>query len=321
MLPILASAVILHGTVLGVDERNHVATIHHDAFAGMPAMTMTFDIDRRGLQPAPGDRVTGVVDETSEPWTLRVTAERTAPSRAEFAPFVPQLRAGSIVPDANFVDQRGRALSWRSFRGRVVVVSFIYTRCRDAQMCPLVSAKFAAMQRLIPPGARMIEFTLDPDYDTPAVLARYGALFGAADPPWTLATGTASALRRIALEFGIGISRIGRNAIVHTEAVAIVNPDGTVRIIVPGNSWRPEEVVADVGDASGLASNWWQRFVLQLRSGAGRAARACGAIDENGHVRAGLLLTDVAALVVILFACAMLVRLLVELRSRTRREP
>ena len=90
-------------------------------------------------------------------------------------PFVPVLREGDAVPSAALLDQRGRPFSFANTNGRTTIVSFIYTRCRDAQMCPLVAAKFARMQRELR-GApiRLVTVTLDPAYDTPAVLAYAG---------------------------------------------------------------------------------------------------------------------------------------------------
>ena len=71
-----------------------------------------------------------------------------------------------------------------------MVVSFVYTRCRDARMCPLVAAKFARMQRqLRGTPIRLVTVTLDPGYDTPRVLARYGAAYGADPARWLLVTG------------------------------------------------------------------------------------------------------------------------------------
>ncbi|HTX59882.1 MAG TPA: SCO family protein [Verrucomicrobiae bacterium] len=300
---------VLHGTVLGVDAARHQATIHHEAFGGMPAMTMTFTIDPKGKSVRPGDRVAGTVDENTYPWSIRVLSASAAPP-AGAAPFVPLLRPGSIVPDANFVDQAGRALSWRNFRGHTTLVSFIYTRCRDARMCPLVSAKFEAMQSLLPSNARMIEFTLDPAYDTPAVLARYATLFGAHDPPWTLATGDEETMRDIALAFGIGVAARTETTIVHSEALAIVNADGTVRTIVGGNDWRPEEVVAEVRDAEGLQSNPWDRFLLGARAAVGAVGRACGAVSADGHLRPTILFIDGACLIALAFGAFELARAL-----------
>ncbi len=321
VIPAIA-AVVLHGIVASVDPAHAQATIRHEAFDGMPGMTMTFSLDPRGVrQLTTGDRVAGTVDETTEPWTLRVTADAAGPAQPLQAPFVPLLHAGSIVPDAAFVDQRGRARSWRDFRGHTTIVSFVYTRCRDTGMCPLVSAKFAAMQTLLPRNARMIEFTLDPRYDTPAVLARYGAEFGAQDPPWTLATGDPTTLRDVALEFGVGVAARRADTIVHGEALGIVGRDGVVRGVVDGNAWEPEAVAAEVRQAEGLASNPWDRFMLGVGGALGAAARGCGAVDSEGRVRPFVLAIEGAGVAVLLFVALQFARSLVRWRASNGGRP
>jgi protein SCO1 len=306
----LLAALVLHGIVLGIDPKASQATVHHEAFGGMPSMTMTFSIDPGSIaRMRVGDRITAAVDESSEPWKLRILSESSAPpADTGRQDFVPLLQPGSSVPDATFVDQSGRTLSWQNFRGHTTVVSFIYTRCRDAHMCPLVSAKFGEMQSMIPSNARLIEFTLDPTYDTPSVLAHYGAAFGAKNPPWRLATGDDATMRRLAMSFGVGVSSRVAGTIVHSEAVAIVNRDGTVRVIVNGNDWSPQEVVAEVRDAEGLGSSPWDRFMLAGRSAINAAARACGALDSGGHLRPLILFLEGVLFVVLAFALIELVR-------------
>ncbi|HTU83571.1 MAG TPA: SCO family protein [Candidatus Acidoferrales bacterium] len=310
-----AIPILLHGIVVASDPRRRLVTVSHGAFDGMPAMTMTFGVDPHGtVQPRAGDRIVAVVDEKTQPWSIRVLSQTAAPPAPDAAPFVPLLRPGWIVPDAAFVDEHGRARSWRDFRGHAIAVSFVYTRCRDARMCPLVSAKFAAMEPLLPPGAREIEFTLDPEYDTPPVLTRYAATFGAHDPPWVLATGNAATMRAIALEFGVGATERRESAIVHGEALGIVNPDGTLHARVYGNDWQAPEVVAQVRDAEGLGSGPWERFTFWLRSGLGAAARACGAVDTDGRVRPAVLFLEGAGLAIMLLVCVALGRSLLQWR-------
>ena len=87
------------------------------------------------------------------------------------AAFVPNLQPGDTIPAIPLVDQSGRAFSFAQLRGNAVVLSFIYTRCADPRMCPLVSSKFARLQRAIGDApVRLLEITLDPRFDTPRVL-------------------------------------------------------------------------------------------------------------------------------------------------------
>ena len=74
-------------------------------------------------------------------------------------------------------DQNGRVVSSARFRGKQIMLNFIYSRCPVANMCPLSTAKMMAAQKLArESGVRDIEFvsiTMDPAYDTPGVLRDY----------------------------------------------------------------------------------------------------------------------------------------------------
>jgi protein SCO1/2 len=59
-------------------------------------------------------------------------------------------------------------------------LSFVFTRCPDPTICPAISGKFLYLQRhLDPERFHLVEITLDPTYDSPPVLKRYSAIFGA----------------------------------------------------------------------------------------------------------------------------------------------
>jgi cytochrome oxidase Cu insertion factor (SCO1/SenC/PrrC family) len=280
MKALLLAAMLMHGIVLAVDPKAGTTVVKHDAFGGMPAMTMTFAVSPRdAARLHVGDDVRGSVDMGANPWKLRVKAVSAAltPKDTGAAPPVAFLAPGEPVPDEMFTDQLGRMRSWQEFRGHVTVVSFIYTRCKDASMCPLVSAKFEQMQSLLPADARLLEFTLDPAYDVPPVLLRYGRMFGADPARWTIATGNPATLDRIAQEFGIGISAHAGSSLVHSEVLGIVDASGNLVKIVAGNTWQPDEVDAAVRDAEGLASNLWERLVLGVR----HAVRQCGLGDMS----------------------------------------
>jgi len=140
-------------------------------------------------------------------------------------------------------------------------------------MCPLISAKFHALQQRI--GARklhLVEVTLDPSYDRPAVLARYGKLFGADPHHWRWP----SAMRNRPWICGalrhhrVPDPEIG---IIHAENTVEIGPDGRIRSMITTTSWQPDEIIADIDNNHGAASNPFERFDLWLS----RAAVAiCG---------------------------------------------
>ncbi|MBD5653738.1 MAG: SCO family protein, partial [Candidatus Eremiobacteraeota bacterium] len=130
---------------------------------------------------------------------------RSGPVRAAppIAPYVPALQVGDIVPTVSLVDELGKPLSIRYAAGPTIV-SFMETRCADARMCPLVTAKFAQLQRFLTgTNVRLVEITLDPTYDRPPVLRRYAESAGADGASWVFATGTGPDIAALSERFGI----------------------------------------------------------------------------------------------------------------------
>jgi protein SCO1/2 len=219
-------------------------------------------------------------------------------------PFVPVLREGDAVPSTGLLDQHGRPFSFATTNGRTTIVSFIYTRCADAQMCPLVAAKFARMQRQLA-GApiRFITITLDPAYDTAAVLARYGAAYGADPAIWTFVTGPVSAIDTIAGRLGVVVERPHPGVIVHTEAAIIIDRDGRVARFVDGAAWVPDDVLGAARRVAAIPESPLQSVRLWLASSASALCGGRGATPLS--VGAGLaLLVAVTVILAAVFARA-----------------
>ena len=199
---------------------------------------------------------------------LAYPATAASPSR-----YVPSMAVGDGVPNLALVDQRGRHVTIAQFRGSALALTFAYTRCGDAKMCPLVSAKFAALQRIVAhEPIHLLEVTLDPAYDTPAMLGRYGAEFGADPARWTLAGGNPEAVAELAARAGIAL-RVTPLGIVHTEAVVIVDPAGRVANVIEGNRWSPQDIATEARAARGERAGFGERLRVWLVTG---AAAVCG---------------------------------------------
>jgi cytochrome oxidase Cu insertion factor (SCO1/SenC/PrrC family) len=196
------------------------------------------------------------------------------PGTYGYARRVTQVQVGDAVPSTPFVDQRGKPFAFAELRGRPAVLSFIYTRCRDARECPLISAKFHTLQeRLLGGPVHLVEVTLDPSYDRPRVLAEYGKVFGADPTRWTLATGDADRVLDFAARFDVLGFRDERVGLIHSERTVIVAPSGRIAQMIDETSWSPDEVVAAVQAASGIPSNPLQRLDLWLSA---QAVAICG---------------------------------------------
>ena len=96
------------------------------------------------------------------------------------------LEQGDQVADALLVDQGGKPRPWSSFRGHRVALTFVYTRCPLPDYCPLMERNFAAVQQLVKANPKLADVqlltvTMDPEFDTPAILKPHALDLGA-DP-------------------------------------------------------------------------------------------------------------------------------------------
>jgi protein SCO1/2 len=301
----VSAAQRLHGVVLAVTPKTGEAIVRHDAFGSMPAMTMPFRIVPRGraAQLQPGATIDADVNTKTEPWTLsNVTSTSAQPLTSGGSPLrrVTPLKIGDQVPDTAFVDQAGRPFSFSALRGKDVVLAFIYTRCADARMCPLISAKFRQLQeQAANRDVHLVEVTLDPAYDRPPVLARYARTFGADPARWSLVVGDAEPTLDFAARFGIGAFPDPAIGIIHGENTVLIGPDGRIRTMILDASWLPSQLLAEIDAQRGASSNPIARFDLWLSS---------GFVALCGNSVAGFSgLTDLAVVLLIFAALAYLV--------------
>jgi hypothetical protein len=177
------------------------------------------------------------------------------------------------------------------------LLSFIFTRCPDRNLCPAISGKFAYLQaHLDPKRFALVEITLDPQYDSPAILRSYGAQYGAIAKRWYLLTSTGSATQRILDAFGINSLRVSSANFIHNDKLYIVTPKGKVAYIVDTAGWDPDGVIAEASSVAGMASNPFERFKLSLIAS---VVALCG-----GSQFAGIVLLELALFFVVLIFVA-----------------
>ena len=248
----------LQGQILGIEPTRNEVLIRHGAIAGfMPAMTMPFTVKDAGLLSGkePGDLVTAtlvVTDLNAHLSTLTRTGHAAIDAGA--VPNTPHILVpGEPVEDAALVDEQGKPRRFAGFKGHRVAVTFIYTRCPLPEFCPLMDRHFAAVQKTIAGekelrDVRLVSVTLDPEFDTPAVLSRHAARLKADPAVWTFLTGEAAAVTKFALQFGIFTERdLGTGAnLTHNLRTAIVDAGGRIVKVHSGRDWTPADLVADL---------------------------------------------------------------------------
>ena len=153
-------------------------------------------------------------------------------------------------PVANFVltDQLGHRFQWADTRGKIVVVNFIYTKCPD--VCPLLSAKFASLQRSLEEQKQtdylLVSITTDPARDNSKTLKSYGDLFKADQRRWFFLTGTKEALAKVWKDFGVSVQKAPDGEVQHTTLTTIIDRQGVRRVDYYGDKWQEKEVLKDM---------------------------------------------------------------------------
>jgi protein SCO1/2 len=150
------------------------------------------------------------------------------------------------VPDVALVDHDGRSFRIADYRGRFVLVNFIYTRCPLPDFCPWMTRRFAELYAPLKEehGDRIsfLSVTLDPSYDTPEVLRSYRARHAPRDADWRFATGDSAAVRQLAAALGASYTVVA-DEIVHGLVTALVDTAGSLDARWRGNEWGRGEVI------------------------------------------------------------------------------
>jgi protein SCO1/2 len=251
----------LRGVVVAVEPSAARLTVRHEAIPGfMPAMTMPLaaaDAAELG-DVRPGDTITATLRVGPDGSRLDAITVTGIPPEPPPVPAlaVPLLRPGDPVPDALLTTQDGTPLALSDLRGRVVVLTFVYTRCPLPEFCPRQDAKFAELARklaLVPARAgrvRLLSVSFDPAHDTPEALRAHAAQRGAVPPLWTFAAADPVELARLGPPLGLSYSPDGSGEFVHTLSTAVIGPDGRLIRLERGGDWGVDALFADVARAA-----------------------------------------------------------------------
>ena len=237
--------------------------MRHDEIKGyMPAMTMEFVVSASDLAAAkPGQRIRGEM-VPGEKGDFRL--EKIWPDdRAAAAAIAAQAAAlrqdthtrgkaayreiGETVPDFALYDQEGRVVQSARFRGKQVMLNFIFTRCPVATMCPAATMKMMATQKLAREAGvtnlELVSITLDPAYDTPAVLKDYADTRGIDTTNFSFLTGPDNAIKDLLTQFGV-IAEFEDDLLKHTLTTLLIDENGRIMHRADGSAWEPQDFVA-----------------------------------------------------------------------------
>jgi protein SCO1/2 len=154
----------------------------------------------------------------------------------------------TAVADFTLVDQNGKPFRFKSNRGNLVLATFIFTSCPD--VCPLFSAKFAAIQRALDEKKFkdywLLSITTDPEQDNPATLKDYANRFKADLAHWSFLTGTRANLAKAWKAFGVNVTKTESRQVFHTALTTLIDRRGNRRVDYYGDKWLDKEVLKDI---------------------------------------------------------------------------
>ncbi|MGO9465845.1 MAG: copper-binding protein [Isosphaeraceae bacterium] len=264
---------LLKGVVRKVEKDNGHVTIRHQAIPGfMDAMTMRFSLKDSALlaELRPGDEVEGTLRVETRggvvnDYELRgLAVTKPAPRQAmiiDLAKGKMQLRAapkrlevGDPVADFAMTMQDGKLVRLADLRGKVVALTFIYTRCPLPDFCPLMDRKFSALAQSIgafPERAkyiRLISLSFDPEHDTPEILRKHALIRGATPPLWSYAVASHEELAKIAPALGLFYGPT-QGEVAHNLCTAVIDREGKLARVEVGtqsNRWETADLLKTV---------------------------------------------------------------------------
>jgi len=254
------------GIIVGTDQTHAQVTVDTQQIPGfMEAMTMPYKVkDANVLQDLhPGDHMTGtlMVSASSTLLDQIVITQQAQPDykpRAQYHVPAP----GDPVPDFRFTNQSGRQISLKQFRGKALLITFIYTRCPLSDYCPRMSRNFAEIDKSLQADkalyskTHLLSLSFDPAYDSPSVLRSYGEAYTGNYTKerfdhWDFAAPAGRDLPRVLEYFDVGATPGDNQTITHSLSTAVIAPDGTIAQWYPTNDWTPADVLSVLKKVAG----------------------------------------------------------------------
>ena len=259
----------LRGKVIATNPATGEVTLNHEAIPGfMDAMTMPYKLKDASVlsELHPGDVITAdvLVSQGSDASVFLDHIVVVAQGKPDYKPttiyHVPA--PGDAVPDFKLRNQDGRMIHLNQFRGKDLLITFIYTRCPLPNFCPLVTHNFAVIEKRLSADPKLkgkthlVCVSFDPEHDTPERLKAYGEEYIGTDAKtafanWDFAVPEKPVLTEMAKFFDVGITNAPDQTITHTLSTTLVGRDGKVIKFYPGNEWTPEQVIGDLKQSLG----------------------------------------------------------------------
>jgi len=259
----------LRGKVVSTNAAKGEVTLNHEAIPGfMEAMTMPYKLKDPSIlgELHPGDVLTADVLVSQDP-DAEVLLDHIVVVAQAKPDYLPKVNyhvpaPGDPTPDFKLHNQDGRAIHLGQFRGKALLITFIYTRCPLPDFCPRVTRNFATIEKQLAASpallakTHLLSVSFDPEHDTPERLRAYGATYMGSNAKnafahWEFAVPEKPVLAEMAKFFDLGITNEADATITHTLSTTLIGPDGKVVRFYPGNEWTAAQLTADVRQLMG----------------------------------------------------------------------
>lgn len=251
----------LKGEIISANLERQTLIVTHEEIKGfMMAMTMEFKVSKGDLENAkPGQRIRGELVKRSDGfylekiWPDDATTARAVAAAANALAQDTTMRGkeayreiGETLPEFTLLDQEGKAVAASRFRGKQVVLNFIFTRCPIADMCPAATLRMIDLQKAASAAGvtnlELVSISLDPEFDTPGVLKEYAGARDINTANFSFLTGPDAAVRHLLAQLGV-IREFEGATIKHTLATVLINEQGKISYRVDGSTWKVADFV------------------------------------------------------------------------------
>jgi protein SCO1/2 len=201
-----------------------------------------FTIDSHGNQVFAEDIRTGVsLSNEAEP----MKAEQLAELNQMLAPDVKTLAVGDEAPDFALTDQVGRQVHLRDFAGKVVLLTFGYSRCPNPNYCYRLSSNLAHVEKRFheQAGRELVLTTimLDPEHDQGETLSQFAGVWKADPERWHFLTGPLPEIKQAVAPYGMNFWHVD-GLLTHPLHTVILDRQGRLVANLEGNQFTVREL-------------------------------------------------------------------------------
>jgi protein SCO1 len=253
------------GMVLKVDRSNKTMIVSCESIPGyMEAMTMPFLVrDAKALdtlQAGATVEFTWVVDkdssyadnvnvrpydnlelDPSQARRLKLLEKMVAPT----APSAGAVAIGQSVPNFTLMDQNRQRVALSQFSGKVVAVTFIYSRCPFPNYCFRLSNNFGQLQKRFKKQMGkdlvLLSIVIDPANDGPEALTNYARIWKADSEGWHFLTGPLPEIQQVARKFDMNFYP-DEALLVHSFHTAVIDRQAKLAANIEGNTFTAQQL-------------------------------------------------------------------------------